>query len=257
MKYSIIILSSFLLILASCEKETIPPASFTNSGTANNPSSNDNNTSSKAILVDASKDGGVWWFPQSSLTGFSSVNPHQGKALADYLRSLGFEVDELPRGVIITDELLSKYSKVIRATAYFSYTSEEVAAYQTFLKRSSSLFLISDHLQNSPNDQLSISLDLAFEGSFYGPVTTFQQHPITNGVSSQGFNAGSVLKTWDQSKVTPLGLLNFQSGTEFITAVAMGIRNHPNSKIFFIGDLNGVEEVPQPFTQNVVEWLFK
>ncbi len=39
------------------------------------------------ILIDASHDGGVWWFPQSG--PFSPGAPHQGKALADHLRGLG------------------------------------------------------------------------------------------------------------------------------------------------------------------------
>ena len=70
----------------------------------------------KYILVDASKDGGVWWFPQGA--GFSEDADHQGQAFANYLRSLGFHVDELPRGEIITDQLLEKYSRIIRVAAF-------------------------------------------------------------------------------------------------------------------------------------------
>ena len=40
---------------------------------------------SKKILVDASKDGGVWWFSQGTGDVFSADADHQGKALADYL----------------------------------------------------------------------------------------------------------------------------------------------------------------------------
>ena len=37
------------------------------------------------ILVDASRDGGVWWFPQwEQQGGFDFTLPHQGKELADY-----------------------------------------------------------------------------------------------------------------------------------------------------------------------------
>src|SRR5688500_2334078 len=71
------------------------------------------------ILIDASRDGGVWWFPQSSETGFSSNADHQGKPLADYFRSQGYEVNELTRGTVITargtvitDGMLSQYDKV-------------------------------------------------------------------------------------------------------------------------------------------------
>ena len=47
-----------------------------------------------SILVDASQDGGGWWSPQHP--EFIARNPHQGKALADYLRRKGAEVEELP-----------------------------------------------------------------------------------------------------------------------------------------------------------------
>src|ERR1041384_4886026 len=47
------------------------------------------------VLVDASRDGGVWWFPQ--VAPFSGTDAHHGQALADAVRSLGFVVEELPR----------------------------------------------------------------------------------------------------------------------------------------------------------------
>ena len=56
------------------------------------------------ILIDASHDGGVWWFPQSG--NFSENQPHQGRLLADYLRSHGFGVDEIPRGTVLTSDQL-------------------------------------------------------------------------------------------------------------------------------------------------------
>ena len=71
-----------------------------------------------AVLVDASRDGGAWWFPQSSETGFSMSEPHQGKQLADYIRSRGFEVVELPRGRAVTDGLLNQYNKIIRLFSF-------------------------------------------------------------------------------------------------------------------------------------------
>src|SRR4051812_3075191 len=47
-----------------------------------------------SVLVDASHDGGAWWFPQGGVTaaGFKPDSAHQGRALADYLRSRGYTV---------------------------------------------------------------------------------------------------------------------------------------------------------------------
>lgn len=249
MKHSAIILSALTVLLLSCTKDP-SELSNANSETSNSPKPVTSQPASKSILVDASKDGGVWWFPQSPATGFSATNYHQGTALADYFRNLGYQVDELPRGAIITAELLDKYSKVIRPSAFFSYSTEEIRAYTSFLGRSSSLLLVSDHLTNTVNDALSASLGLVFEGAYWGPITSFQSHAITSGVTSLIYNAGSVLKSWDPSKITVLGY-------QTTGIAAMGIVNHPSSKIFFIGDVNGIEHVPQPFISNLNSWLFQ
>jgi len=249
MRHSTIILSALTVLLLSCTKEP-SLLSTTDPATSISPKPTTNIPASKSILVDASKDGGVWWFPQGPATGYSAANPHQGTALADYFRSLGYQVDELPRGAIITTELLNKYSKVIRPSAFFSYSTEEIKAYTSFLSRSSSLLLASDHLMNTVNDQLSASLGLMFEGAYGGPITSFQPHAITSGVTSLEYVAGSVIKSWDPSKITVLGYQATGVG-------AMGIVHHPSSRIFFIGDMNGIEQVPQPFISNLNNWLFQ
>ena len=257
MKYSAIILTALTTLLFSCTREPLAPLSNTTPATNNVPKPTTNLPASKSILVDASKDGGAWWFPQGP-GGFSEINHHQGKALADYFRNLGYQVDELPRGAIITSELLDKYSKVIRPSAFFSYSNAEIAAYTSFLNRSSALLLVSDHMTNTVNDQLSASLGLVFEGTYWGPITSIQPHAITSGITSLNYIAGSVIKSWDPSKITVLGHLNIQSGNEIRVAAAMGIVNHPSSKIFFIGDITDVLlHVSQPLISNLNNWLFQ
>ncbi len=210
------------------------------------------------ILVDATRDGGGWWYPQYEGTGFSSTEYHQGKKLADYLKSLGYKVDELPRGTAISRELLASYKYVIRAGCFGTYSAGELEAYTSFLQQdSSSLFLIQDHLSNGSNDPLSISLGVMFEGSVHGTISYFAEHPVTNGVYSIPFIAGSVVSNPDPQKVSLLGSLAPAPGEEGFTKGVMGIVHHPRSKIFFIGDINGLETVPQPFTKNLIDWLFR
>lgn len=206
-----------------------------------------------AILVDASRDGGVWWAPQSG--NFSAATPHQGKAFADYLRLLGFTVNELPRGASVTWEELRKYKKIIRAVGFGNYTAPEIAAYDSFLHYSSSLLLLSDHLQNASNDNLSAHLGLNFSGSYTGTITPSSTHSINTGVSSLPYIAGSVILQPDPGKMTILGYV--RSNSAEAGYAAMGIVHHPGSKIFFIGDANGIEQLPQPFTSNLVKWLFQ
>jgi hypothetical protein len=56
------------------------------------------------VLVETSKDGGLWWFPRGR--SFNPNEYHQGKVLADFMRGMGWKVTELPRGDIITFENL-------------------------------------------------------------------------------------------------------------------------------------------------------
>lgn len=217
-----------------------------------NCSSNNPPPSGKTILIDASKDGGVWWFPQ--VGPFSSTDNHQGKNLADYLRSLGYYVDELGRGTVVTSAILNNYTNVIRCGGYRNYTADELAAYESFLSRSTSLLLLQDHLANFTNDQLSAQLGLNFEGVQGGTITSFAQHEVTTGVSSFPYMEGSYIKNPDASKITVIGSLQLSSGENYCV---MGIVKHPNANIFFIGDVNGLEQTPQPFTSNLTDWLFR
>lgn len=210
---------------------------------------------SNKILIDASRDGGVWWFPQGPGTGYNATAPHQGKALADYLRSLGFLVDELPRGTAVTDELLGGYDKVIRAGAFTSYLAPELSAYESLLSRPSALLLLQDHLTHTTNDNLSEHLGLSFSGAVSGSVTRFADHDITKGVTSLSYIAGSVISNPDKNKITVLGTLSTASDNT-VTA-AMGIVHHPMARVVFLGDVNGLEQVPQPLTANLVKWLFQ
>ena len=204
------------------------------------------------ILIDASRDGGVWWFTPGGTNGPAGTN--QGAALYNYLTSLGYVVEELRVGEAITRERLRRYDLVIRAGEYGTYTSDEIAAYQEFLNRNSALLLISDHSAQLQNDQLATLLGLNFEGSYTTDITQFNTHPITQGVTSHQYIAGSIIRNPDPQKITTLG---YYSDANITNAAVMGIVQHPTSRIFFIGDINGIEQVPQPFTSNVVKWLFQ
>lgn len=208
----------------------------------------------KTILVDASKDGGVWWFPQAD--SFSDSAMHQGKPLADYFRSLGYTVDELPRGKIVTKEELKPYKYVIRVGGFATYQAEELAAYDSCLKESSSLLYLNDHLTYFPNDALSEHLGLDFTGAITGNITNFVDHNITSQVTTLPYIAGSYITNPNPDKITVLGYMQLADAAHTQVA-AMGVLKHPTSKIFFMGDSNCIESLPQPFTKNLVAWLFQ
>lgn len=200
------------------------------------------------ILVDASRDGGVWWSPQAGT--FDPGAAHQGEQLAAYLRGRGFIVDELPRGRIVSDTLLSTYQGVIRAGQYGSYTAGELEGYDWFLDCGRTLILLGEFLQDGGRDGLAEHLGIPLRGRVTGVVTSFGEHPITQDVDFLGFNMGSMILEPVPTGITVLGRLD--SGE-----AVMGLFAHPKSRVFFLGDVNEVELVPQPLVDNLIRWGFE
>jgi len=222
---------------------------------------------SKRIVIDASHDGGVWWFPQSEQTGFNPGNYHQGKVFADLLRQAGFKVDELGRGETLKEEHFMGYFIVIRVNGFQAYTEDELDVYSKLVKRGMNLVFFTDHKTYDPRDELGELLGLEFKGIARGKVSRFTSHTITADLTSLDYIAGSVLTNAVQNPdIQILGWLgesdfadmNF-NGTrdegEPVGSPVMGILSYPKSKIFFIGDANGLQVMPQPFIDNLIKWM--
>ena len=143
------------------------------------------------VLVDASRDGGGWWFPQ--VAPFSTTAYHQGSALVDSLRSMGYAVEELPRPFAITDALLNSYDIVIRAIAFSTYAPTEVLAYKKYVERGGNLLLLSDHMKYAAPDGVALAFGIDFEGITRGEnfLNTFTSHAITDGVAPMYYWVGS------------------------------------------------------------------
>jgi hypothetical protein len=216
----------------------------------------------RRILVDSSRDGGVWWFPQSG--PFNPAADHQGKALAEHLRSLGHKVDELPRPTTITAGLLAGYDIVIRASSISSYSQAEITAYQDYVKQGGGLLLLAEF---GPPDGLALSFGLKFEGRTRGNnlLNNFTPHPVTQGVGQLPYQVGGGL-TKAPAGAQVLGKLSGQSfldlnnnsvkdAGEPAGPAVLGVMLYGQGRIVFCGDTNLWETVPQPLTKNVVKWL--
>jgi hypothetical protein len=204
-------------------------------------------TTQHSVLVDASHDGGVWWFPQTA--PFDPKQPHQGQALADTLRARGYQVDEVGRGERIDHEKLLDYRIVIRAGAFGAYLARELDGYENFVDCPRTLILLSEYLRDSTHDDLAESLDIALTGWVDGTVTEFADHPITADAEPFIYMAGSVLDVARSRHVRVLGRLAD-------SLPVMGIQERREAKVFFIGDTNGLEFVPQPLVNNLIAWGF-
>lgn len=202
---------------------------------------------SSAVLVDASHDGGVWWFPQ--VAPFDPAAPHQGKALAEYLRLKGFQVDELGRGTALNPTQLLGYAVVIRAGSYGGYGPTEVATYRQLVSCRRTLLLLGEYLRPGQSDAIAEALGIPFTGWLNGTVTQFEPHVITTGVTSLAYIAGATLAPGWPADLDVLGHL----GTG---EPVMGLLERGQARIFFIGDTNGIELVPQPLVDNLIAWGF-
>jgi hypothetical protein len=222
---------------------------------------------SKRIVIDASHDGGVWWFPQSEKTGFDSEKDHQGKVFADMLRQEGFKVDELGRDEELKEEHFMGYYIVIRVNGFQTYTADELDVYSKLIKRGMNMVFFTDHKKYDPKDELGDLLGLQFRGMAGGKVSKFTSHIITENLTSLDYIAGSVIINAEQNPdIQILGWLgendyadmNFngiRDEGEPVAPPVMGILNYPKSKVFFIGDGNGLQIMPQPFISNLLSWM--
>jgi hypothetical protein len=216
------------------------------------------------ILVDASKDGGVWWSPQGG--AFDPNQGHQGKALADCLRGLGFQVDELGQGVTIADTLLLQYDNVITVASSLPYDSNELMAYDHFLSRSTHLFLLLEYMWPGQKNQLADRLGIPLAGKARGMISRFAPGPITQGELPFSYLVGSAVA--DTSANPAIQYLGWLSETDFVDLnlndqqdpgepsgpPVMGMLNYQQAKVFFIGDENCMEQVPQPLIDNLMKW---
>lgn len=264
-----------LLILAlafSCDSldEALPEA-------GEEPVIGDTPGESLRILVDATHDGGVWWFPQSGT--YHQDQFHQGTKLANYLRESGFVVDELGRNTTISDETLEGYGIIIRAGGFSDYAESELQAYEKALNRGISLLLFSDHKTHDTNgDRLAEMLGLHFAGTVkeyaaangapMADVKQFGEHEITTEIIAINNipAATALINATDNKDIEVLGWfsedafvdLNFdgvQNADEPTGLPFMGIVNHPGSKVFFMTDINTIERVPEQLIDNIKGWI--
>lgn len=221
------------------------------------------------VLVDASRDDGFWWYPQTA--PFDPEEGHQGKPLVDYLNGREYSVTELPRSEDTTIDLdqLKQYRMVIRAGGLGRpYSPSERDAYEQYVRDGGRVLLLSNFLEPDETDSLASSFGLTFRGISRGEniIDDFADHPIAEGVSNVSYMAGSGLTEYPEeativgrlSSETYLDLDNDEerdpdepTGSPVLGTLTLG-----DGRIVFLGDIITLETVPQPLTKNITEYLF-
>ncbi|HET6889803.1 MAG TPA: hypothetical protein VFH31_01770 [Pyrinomonadaceae bacterium] len=198
------------------------------------------------VIVDASKDGGLWWFPQGQ-SGFDPKQHHQGQALADLMRSKGWEVIELPRGEVITFDKLRDADMVVRPPAFFNYTVEELAAYRDSVMAGTRLLLM-----GGPNsDAVAEVFGLSFEPrSRFASVKKWIPHPLTGNVHccnlawtavSQAPDTAVMLAWLNQAETNPLPVVGYLPyGEGYVAFVGQSLISVPSDRSFAGSLLNSV-----------------
>lgn len=180
---------------------------------------------------------------------------HQGRALAEHLRGEGYAVIELGRGTTLPTDSMRTFATVIRAGYYsdslhHGYSAADLRAYDAYLACPRTLVLLGEFLRDGQHDVLAESLGIQLTGMITGIITDFTAHELTTGVVSMPFRTGSFLESESDTAIQVLGRL--PTGERVMGVLAKG-----NAEIFFIGDTNGIEEMPKPLLQNLIAWGFR
>ena len=210
-------------------------------------------------LVDASKDGGVWWFPQYAGTGFDQNQNHQGKAMADAMRARGWQVTELPRGEFITPEKLQGFDIVIRPEPYFPYSTSEANAYREAVAGGLRLFLIGSAA--GYDDRIADVLGLRFGGNRHISVEKIVPHSLTAGIESLAIPwvtvlempQGSVVLAWGANEDPLLGYHSNSAGYVLFAGTSSGIFGDPlRSNTLEFLERNSVNDLQRQFLPSPV-----
>ncbi len=188
-------------------------------------------------IVDASKDGGAWWFPQAP-PSFDVQKPHQGKAVADAMRAKGWDVVELPRGEVITPEKLKGFDIVVRPTSFFPYTKTEVVAYQEAVAAGARLLLMGsaggDAVAQGFGLRFSATNQIASVDKVIPDAVTAEMNALEiPWVALTDMPKDAVVLAWvntDGSNEMPvLGYANYSVGYILFVGTALGIGNQVES----------------------------
>jgi hypothetical protein len=214
---------TILMVIAfsSCHKKPVAVSSKAGKGTVRQ----------IRAIVDASKDGGTWWFPQAS-PSFDAQKPHQGKAAADAMRAKGWDVVELPRGEVITPERLKGIDIVVRPTPFFPYAESEVTAYRSAVAAGARLLLMG----SAGGDAVSQGFGLRFGAtSQIASVDKVVPDSVTAGMSAleipwvpvMDMPKDAVVLAWADShgpnQKPVLGYANYPEGYILFARTALGI----------------------------------
>lgn len=200
------------------------------------------------VVIDASRDGGAWWFPQGPAP-FDSEKWHQGSELAAYFKGRGWEVIEIPRGARLTNQLESA-SIVVRMNQFGTYLQTEVDAYREFVRKGGSLLLVRGYVRQNEaeNDSVAKQFGLRFEGVIEAAVM-HSAAAYRKDFDDTVYRIGSIVVRYPKS-TRPLAYLDHDR-------LVMGMFRFGRGKIVFLSSVFSILHVRQQFTTRLFDELAK
>lgn len=194
----------------------------------------------------------------------------------DYLISQGWTVDQLSTGPIDINKLQG-YDIFLIPIAYSSFSSSEINDIKAYVEQGGGLWLFNEYNRITTANSVSMEFGVTFnndeiedptnnvDGTIFWPlIHILEVHPITEGVRSFGYYAGSSLNVNSPSEIIAKGDVDANSDyynlyPPIIAAVEYGAGKgvfsgdmtplHPN---YFPGRLTDDEKL---LLINIVNWL--
>jgi hypothetical protein len=202
------------------------------------------------IVVDATKGGFSWWYPQRG-PQFDPAADHKGKALVDYFQQRGWAVRELAEGDDVV-AALGESDVAIRFGDTAPHTPQEVRAYDRFVQSGGALLLLAGHRPEEREDPLAAAFGVRFGGQIAGGSIQEwdRRHPVTRRLDPVFFTFASEVTEWPES-ATILGW----TGERSDQGVILGTLEHGGGTVVFLSCDSLLARVPQPLTDRVFALL--
>jgi hypothetical protein len=198
------------------------------------------------IVIDASRDGGAWWFPQGP-PPFDPQKPHQGVLLANYLKGRGWKVIEIPRETKITGQFKGA-TMVVRFNKWGGYDASEVMAYREFVRNGGRLLILQGYVRDAEaeNDGVARQFGIHFQGMVEADEMR-RAKGVSPDYNSTVYRIGSIVDQYPQA-TRPLARID--DGR-----LVMGTFRFGWGRIIFLSSVFPVLQAPELFINQLFDDL--
>jgi hypothetical protein len=203
------------------------------------------------IVINASNDGGSWWYPQG--IDCDPALDHQGKELVDFLKQKGYSVYESCRQENVEISDYPKIKLLIVAGSYLPYSDAESQIIFDYVSNGGKLMLLLDH---TTDNTLANKFGLDFQNTNTNNIKIeFLNHEITQNIDSvyetsgvSGLNNSElsidIIAKLDNETYLDTNSNGIQDQDEIASPILIGTMDIEQGKVLFSGDINIWQQKP-------------